>query len=78
MDTSTAFAAIAASAAEPPSFKMSRAAWEDRGCDVAAMPFRASTGLRVANGRPVGRLPPLFWKAGLALIVSATLALHSL
>ncbi len=61
---SMALAAIAASTALPPSFRMSSAACVLSGCDVAAMPRCARIGLRVANGRPVGREPPQLSSSG--------------
>ena len=50
---SIALAAIAASTALPPFFSMSTAIALAIGCEVAAMPLRASTGLRVAKCSPV-------------------------
>jgi hypothetical protein len=44
---------MAASSALPPRFMTSTATAEAMGCDVAAMPWRASTGLRLAKTRPV-------------------------
>ena len=54
---STAFAAMAASTAEPPRFSTSTATWVASGWLVAAIPWRARTSERVANGRPVIRSP---------------------
>ncbi len=47
-----AFAAMAASTALPPFFRMSMAICDASGCSVAAMPCCASTGERVAQGTP--------------------------
>ena len=44
---------MAASKALPPRFITTTAAAEASGWDVAAMPWRASTGLRLAKMRPV-------------------------
>ena len=49
---STALAAIAASTALPPFFRISMAASEASGCSVAAMPCCASTGEREAQVLP--------------------------
>ena len=48
-----AFAAIAASTALPPFFRISTAASEASGCSLATMPCCASTGERVAHGAPL-------------------------
>src|SRR5437764_1351011 len=52
---SVAFAAMAASTAEPPRFKMSRPTWVASGTLVQTIPWRASISERVANCRPVMR-----------------------
>ncbi len=54
---SAALAAMAASTAVPPAFKISMATCVASGCAVAAMPCCAITGLRVASVRPVTRSP---------------------
>ena len=58
INPSVAFAAIAASTALPPAFRMSSATWVANGWLVAAMPCVAMTSERDANGLPVTRSKP--------------------
>src|SRR5690606_20703915 len=55
MSPSAAFAAIAASTALPPRFRISSPTWVASGCEVATMPCVAMISERVANALPVMR-----------------------